>query len=111
VSPRDGARCWRLEEPIMTKTLLGCVALLALAAGCATAPARDLKKVNVKVVPLEDLSSAKLDPDKTYVCEEGEKTGLRGRRTICQTVRQRELEREAAQDQLRRAMQTGVQRP
>ena len=56
------------------------------------------------------LSASTASPDKTYVCEEGAKTGSNIKGPICQTLRQRELEREATQDTIHRMMQSGYRR-
>ena len=93
----------------MTKMLLGC-ALLCLAAGCASARPVTLQK-RVKVVELSDAQrDATLSPDKTYICEEGARTGSKMPTAICQTVADREREREAAQDAVHRMMQAGYRR-
>jgi hypothetical protein len=91
-----------------TRMLVGCVAALALGAGCVSAPAR---KVNVRVVDRSELASQKVSPDKTYVCEEGKKAGSQIPGTVCQTLRAQELEREATQEQIRRMSLSGFQRP
>lgn len=94
----------------MTKMLLGC-GLLALAAGCATtSPATPERKAQVRVVEMSALRDTTLSPDKTYVCEEGARTGSKQPTAICQTVRQRELQREAAQEQLHRMQMSGAAR-
>ena len=91
----------------MTKMLLGC-AVLALAAGCATAQPE--RKTAVKVVEMSELNGTNTSPDKTYVCEEGKKPGSNIKTPVCQTVRERDLEREATQDTLHRMMQSGFKR-
>lgn len=90
----------------MIKLLLGC-AVLALSAGCATAPLH--KRTEVKVVELNELD-ATASPDKTYICEEGHKPGSNIKAPVCQTVRNREIERVATQDTLHRLMQSGSRR-
>jgi len=89
----------------MKRMLLGC-AVLAVAAGCATstAAAPQSKKV-VRVVEMSQLRDTNLSPDKTYICEEGLKTGSNVRGAICQTVRERDLQRESAQEEIRRMQQ------
>ena len=96
----------------MRKVLLGC-ALLALAAGCATTSpaAAPQKRTQVRVVEMSALGDGKLSPDKTYICEEGMKTGSKRPSAICQSLRDRDLEREATQAQLQRMMQSGSARP
>lgn len=93
----------------MTKMLVGCLALLSLAAGCASAP--PMRKVKVTVVEQGNLAAAQRSPDKTYVCEAAHKPGSTIPSSVCQTLRQRELEREAAQDVLRRAAMQPAGRP
>jgi hypothetical protein len=90
----------------MTKLLLGC-AVLALSAGCATAPVQ--KKTAVKVVEMNELNATN-SPDKTYICEEGHKPGSNVKTPVCQSVRDRELEHQATQDTLHRLMQSGYKR-
>ena len=89
----------------MTKLLLGC-AVLALSVGCAAAPVQ--KKTAVKVVEMNEANTT--SPDKTYICEEGHKPGSNIKAPVCQTVRDRELERVATQDTLHRMMQSGYRR-
>jgi hypothetical protein len=91
----------------MTKLLLGC-AVLAVASGCAAS--RVERKTAVKVVEKSELKDSTASADNTYICEEGKKTGSNIKSPICESVRQRELEREASQDTLRRLMQSGYKR-
>jgi hypothetical protein len=91
----------------MTKLLMGC-AVLAMAAGCVTP--RVEKKTAVKVVEASELDGATASKDNTYVCEEGRKPNSNMKTPVCQTVRQRELEREATQDAIHRMMQSGYKR-
>ena len=91
----------------MTKLLLGC-AVFAMATGCVTA--RVERKAAVKVVELNELSGATASVDNTYICEEGNKPGSNIKTPVCQTVRNREIERQSAQDTLHRMMQSGYKR-
>lgn len=88
----------------MTKLLLGC-AVLAMTAGCVTAKVE--RKAVVKVVEMNELSGSTASADNTYICEEGNKPGSNIKAPVCQSLRQRELEREATQDTLHRMMQSG----
>ncbi len=87
----------------MRKMLLGC-ALLVLAAGCAPTP---LKRVNVRVVEMSELRDTGAAPNKTFVCEEGPKTGSQLKGTQCQSLAEKDRQREAAQDALHRMMMSG----
>jgi len=91
----------------MAKLLLGC-AVLAVASGCVTA--RMERKTAVKVVALNELDTSTASADNTYVCEEGKKPNSNITAPVCQTLRQRELEREATQATLQRMMQSGYKR-
>ena len=91
----------------MTKLLLGC-AVFAMATGCVTA--RPERKTTVKVVAMNELNDATASPDNTYVCEEGSKTGSNIKGSVCQSLRQRELERQSAQEAMHRMMQSGYKR-
>ncbi|HVE82943.1 MAG TPA: hypothetical protein VND93_08860 [Myxococcales bacterium] len=91
----------------MTRMLVGMAVLAALGSGCAMAPAKPQKNIKVKVMELSDLPGTNLAPDKTYICEEQVKTGSNYRSAVCQTVRDRDIEHQASQDQLRRMMQAG----
>jgi hypothetical protein len=91
----------------MTKLLLGC-AVLAMAAGCAAPRAE--RKTAVRVVEVSDANSSTASADNTYVCEDGKKIGSNIKSPVCESLRQRELERQAAQDTLHRMMQSGYKR-
>jgi hypothetical protein len=91
----------------MTKLLLGC-AVFAMATGCVTA--RVERKAAVKVVELNELSGSTASADNTYICEEGNKPGSNIKAPVCQSLRQREVERQATQDTLHRMMQSGYKR-
>lgn len=94
----------------MTKILVGCAALMMFA-GCATAP-RTLKAQRVRVVEMEEALArgSNLDPSKTYICSEEQKTGTHAKGPVCRSQKDLEIERQAAQEAFSRLSRNGYQR-
>lgn len=88
----------------MTKTLVGCLGLLALAAGCASGPVSKKDK-KVTVVERERMPGTTLNADDQFMCENAEKSGSGVRAGVCQNNKQRGMEKESGMDALRRASQ------